>query len=306
MTCKIGIVGFGKIARDAHVPAINANPDFELVAVASRNAQLPGTDHFTTLDEMLAGRADLDAVALCTPPQVRHAQARAALAAGKHVLLEKPPGATLSGVADLKTRATQAQCTLFASWHSRFAPAVEPARAWLAERRITAVAIQWQEDVRIWHPGQEWIWQPGGLGVFDPGINALSIATRILPRPFFLTAAALSFPENRDAPIAAELSFTDEDNARIAATFDWRQSGPQTWDIHVETDADRLTLTDGGARMRVDDQVVVDEPAAEYAGLYAHFATLIGQYRSDVDVSPLRHVADAFMRARRYCVAPFE
>ena len=33
-----------------------------------------------------------------------------------------------------------------------------------------------------WHPGQEWIWQAGGFGVFDPGINALSIVTRILPR----------------------------------------------------------------------------------------------------------------------------
>ena len=58
--------------------------------------------------------------------------------------------------------------------------------------------------MRRWHPGQAWIWEPGGFGVFDPGINALSIATSIFA-PFFLTAARLDFPENRDAPIAAAL-----------------------------------------------------------------------------------------------------
>jgi D-galactose 1-dehydrogenase len=77
---------------------------------------------------------------------------------------------------------------------------VEAARSWLAERRLSAVRIDWREDVRRWHPGQAWIWEPGGLGVFDPGINALSIATRILPRAFFLTEGVLRFPENRARP----------------------------------------------------------------------------------------------------------
>ena len=45
---------------------------------------------------------DLDAVAICTPPQARHRIARDALSAGKHVMLEKPPAATLSELADLK------------------------------------------------------------------------------------------------------------------------------------------------------------------------------------------------------------
>ena len=82
-----------------------------------------------------------------------------------------------------------------------------------------------------------------GFGVFDPGINALSILTRILPRPFFLTAAELSFPRNRAAPIAADLVFSDDAGTAIRAEFDWRQTGPQTWDIRVETDAGRLTLS---------------------------------------------------------------
>ena len=41
--------------------------------------------------------------------------------------------------------------------------------------------VTWKEDVRHWHPGQQWIWEAGGFGVFDPGINALSIVTKIMP-----------------------------------------------------------------------------------------------------------------------------
>jgi D-galactose 1-dehydrogenase len=195
--------------------------------------------------------------------------------------------------------------TLFAAWHSRFAPAVEPARAFLAERRIKSVAVEWKEDVRVWHPGQAWIWEPGGFGVFDPGINALSILTRILPRPFFLTKAELSFPANRAAPIAADLVFSDDDDLPIHAAFDFRQIGPQTWDIRVDTDAGRLTLAGGGRRLTHNDRTLVDEEKAEYPALYRRFVELIGEGASDVDLSPLVHVADAFMLGRRRDVEPF-
>src|SRR5205807_1282851 len=178
-----------------------------------------------------------------------------ALAAGKHVMLEKPPGATVGEIKPLLTAAAAAGRTLFATWHSRFAPAVEPARRLLDGRRVTAVRISWKEDVRVWHPGQAWIWEPGGLGVFDPGINALSILTRILPEPVFLTEAELSFPSNRQAPIAANLSLTTASDLPIAAEFDFRQTGPQSWDIRIETDAGQLKLSLGGARMSRDDQV---------------------------------------------------
>jgi hypothetical protein len=156
---------------------------------------------------MLASVPDLDAVAICTPPQPRHAIARDALAAGKHVLLEKPPAATLSELVDLKTAAEAAGKTLFTTWHAQYNAGVEAARERLAGRSVTRLAVTWKEDVRVWHPGQEWIWQAGGFGVFDPGINALSIVTRILPEPVFVKRADLSFPANRDAPIAADLAF---------------------------------------------------------------------------------------------------
>jgi D-galactose 1-dehydrogenase len=167
------------------------------------------------------------------------------------------------------------------------------------------VLVEWKEDVRVWHPGQAWIWEPGGLGVFDPGINAFSILTRILPRPFFLTEAELSFPSNRAAPIAADLAFSDDGGLPIRAEFDWRQTGPQTWDIRVETDAGRMTLASGGSRLVHNDRTLVDEKQAEYRGIYRRFVELIANRVSDVDVSPLVHVADAFLLGRRRDVEPF-
>ncbi|PWE79620.1 galactose 1-dehydrogenase [Bradyrhizobium sp. SUTN9-2] len=302
---RIAIVGFGKIARDQHVAAIAATPGATLAAVASRNASLQGVPHFATIEELLQKGPPIDAVSLCTPPQVRRAQAAAALAAGKHVMLEKPPGNGVAELDPLIAMAAGAKRTLFATWHSRYAPAVEPARQWLTDRHIKSVHISWKEDVRVWHPGQGWIWEPGGLGVFDPGINALSILTRILPKPVFVTAAELAFPANCQAPIAANVNLTDISGLPVTAEFDFRQTGPQSWDILVETDQGRLTLSSGGARMAVDGKVLAEGPDEEYRGLYRRFVALAATGASDVDLTPLRLVADAFLPGKRTIAEPF-
>jgi D-galactose 1-dehydrogenase len=303
---RLAIIGYGKIAQTQHVPSIADTPGIELVAVADPDVSVHGIAHFKTLIELLDAGPEINAVALCTPPQVRFALAAAALKAGKHVLLEKPPAATVSELTPLLAMAREARRTLFATWHSRFAPAVEPARAFLANHRIKSVEVDWKEDVRVWHPGQAWIWEPGGLGVFDPGINALSLVTRILPRPFFLSKADLSFPANCGTPIAADLVFTDDTGVPIHAEFDWRQTGTQIREVRIETEAGRLTIGASGGRLIHDDQVLLDEKRFEYRGIYRHFVDLIANGVSDFDLSPLVHVADAFMLGRRISVEPFK
>ncbi|WP_404406521.1 Gfo/Idh/MocA family protein [Pelagibacterium halotolerans] len=305
MVHKIAIVGFGKIARDQHVPSIAENPDFTFAAAVSRNARAEGVDNFATLEELFESRPDIGVVALCTPPQVRFEYAKKAIAAGKHVLLEKPPGATLSEVATLEAMAREKSVVLFATWHSRYAPAVEPARDWLKGKAITGVEIVWREDVKHWHPGQKWIWEAGGLGVFDPGINGLSILTAILPEPIHVTRANLEFPANCQTPIAAQVDFVTASGVAVKGDFDWRQEGPQSWDITVVTDAGTLAISEGGAKMAIDGERVVDGEDREYPGIYAHFAQLLASGESDVDVTPLRQVADAMMLGRRETVAAF-
>ncbi|MGW9946241.1 D-galactose 1-dehydrogenase [Rhizobium leguminosarum] len=302
---NLAIVGVGKIVRDQHLPSIAKNPDFALVATASRHGTVEGVKSYTTIEAMLDAEPSIDAVSLCMPPQYRYEAAYKALVAGKHVFLEKPPGATLSEVADLEALASKQGASIFASWHSRYAPAVEAAKAFLASTTIKSVHVIWKEDVRHWHPNQEWIWQAGGLGVFDPGINALSIVTHILPRPIFITEAVLEFPENRDAPIAADIHFRNADGLPVHAEFDWLQTGKQSWDIVAETAAGQMVLAEGGAKLLIDGALRFAEPEQEYPSLYRRFAEIIKAGKSDVDLAPLRHVADAFMLGKRKFVDAF-
>ncbi|WP_425902603.1 Gfo/Idh/MocA family protein [Agrobacterium radiobacter] len=302
---KLAIVGVGKIVRDQHLPAIAGNPDFELICTASRHGTVDGVASYGTIEAMLEAVPAIDAVSLCMPPQYRYEAAYAALNAGKHVFLEKPPGATLSEVQDLVRLADSKGLSLFASWHSRYAPAVEAAKAFLASTKIDSVHVIWKEDVRHWHPNQAWIWQAGGLGVFDPGINALSIITHILPHALFLTKATLEFPENRDAPIAADLHFSDVTQTPVHAEFDWRQTGKQSWDIVAETAAGRMVLSEGGAKLSINGEEKLSEPEREYPALYERFSGIIKAGRSDVDLAPLTHVADAFLLGRHKFVDSF-
>ncbi|MFA8441813.1 Gfo/Idh/MocA family protein [Yoonia sp.] len=297
----ICLVGIGKIAVDQHVPAIAGSHDWELAATVSRAGTVDGVPSFTDFDQMLTERPDIGVISLCLPPVPRYDYAAKAIAAGRHVMLEKPPGATLAEVYALADMAQKADVTLYTTWHSRMAKGVAPAKAWLADKTVTGAHINWKEDVRRWHPGQDWVFAPGGMGVFDPGSNALSIITEILPMPIHLQSAKLHFPENRDTPIAAQMQWTQN----VTGDFDWRQEGPQSWDITVETTAGILDLHDGGDRLVIGGENVVAGDNQEYPALYDRMAELVKNGASEVDVAPMIHVADALTLGKRLVVDPF-
>ncbi|MCU1493637.1 MAG: hypothetical protein JWO62_1401 [Acidimicrobiaceae bacterium] len=92
---RLGLVGCGRIAQVAHLPAARKAVGVELVAVCDASEHLStnvahqyGVAGFTDLDAMLA--VELDAVIVATPDRLHASNATAALEAGKHVLVEKP------------------------------------------------------------------------------------------------------------------------------------------------------------------------------------------------------------------------
>jgi D-galactose 1-dehydrogenase len=310
---RIAVIGLGKIARDQHVPAIAASEEFELAATVDPGTDgLPGVPHFPDLSVLLNDGPKVDAVALCMPPHYRYDIAVSALMHNLHVLLEKPPCTTFSEAERLRVLANTLGLTLFAAWHSRFASGVEPARRWLAQRQITRVAATWHEDVRVWHPGQSWIMEEDGFGVLDPGINALSILTRILPLPLNLTYAKLFIPENWESPIAADLIFRDAANIEVILDLDWTKSGSPRWDIDVETNMGILKLERGGARLLLPlresqgGQEECIELSGEYPKLYSHFARLIEVGDGDDDMKPLLHVTEVLEFGVHQTVEMFE
>ena len=303
MAIQIGLVGLGKIASDQHVPALQASSDFTLCAIASRNAALEGCKNFSTITELISA-GGVRAVSLCTPPSGRYEQARTALQAGLHVMLEKPPGATLSEVEALHQLALRNGATLYATWHSRMAPAVAPAKVWLADKRIKSVRMAWREDIRKWHPGQEWILGPGGFGVFDPAINGLSILSTILPDPLLVESGLLEYPAGRAAPIRGSLAMLSGD-APVSVDLDFEAVENPEWSIAVDTPEGEVLIEDGGAKLTLNGSLVSLGEEREYPELYDRFASLIAAGECDVDVAPLRLVADALLVADRREGPPF-
>ena len=302
MAFKLGIIGLGKIAQDQHLPVVAKNADFELAAVVSSRGGHGGVPAFRTAAELFRSGVKLDAVSLCMPPEPRFAIARDAIDAGLHVLMEKPPTPTVGELDALTAQAREKGRILFTTWHSQYNAAVDEAKRLLQGKTVSRLRVSWREDVRHWHPGQEWIWEPGGFGVFDPGINAFSIVTKILPQAIFVESCVLETPGNKYTPIAAQITFKPSwaGKAELTADLDWRQTGEQSWNIDVKTaDGLKLQLRKGGTELYVGGALTTAEPMAEYEGIYAHFAELLKSGRSHVDGAPLQLVSDCFMLGRR-------
>ena len=110
MRHAVALVGIGKIALDQHVPALSSSSCLGSCGNRQpRRGRSTGCPPLRSLDAMLAAHPEVEVVSLCLPPVPRFAVAEAALRAGRHVMLEKPPGATLAEVQALQALAAAAR-----------------------------------------------------------------------------------------------------------------------------------------------------------------------------------------------------
>jgi len=110
---RVGVIGTG-FGAAVQIPAFQANPRFEVVAVASgqpRNAHRVASEFeiahaFARWEDLIS--ADLDLVSVTAPPHLHHAMTVAAIGAGRHVLCEKPMALAVSEAEDMVRRAEAA------------------------------------------------------------------------------------------------------------------------------------------------------------------------------------------------------
>lgn len=302
---RIAIIGLGKIARDEHLPAIGRSAHFEAVlAVDPAPGGAAAIPVLASLDDALASGITFDAAAICTPPQARPGLCQRLAASGCAVLLEKPPAPDVQAAEAIARLAGAGGPVIFTAWHSRFAPQIASARAWAGTHELASGTIEWRENPAKWHPGQNWLWQPGGFGVFDPGINALSILTALRPQTWKVEDAAVHIPANAAAPVAAEFTLSGG-GAAVRTAFEFHNSDREVWDIRLTaTNGDTLELSEGGAVISENGAPARRAPAAEYDGIYDQFAALVREGRSSVDLAPLRIVEDVLSGAKRISSGP--
>lgn len=128
---RIGIVGSG-FGASAHLPALSAHPRFEVVAIASPQraatiAAARGLRAFGSCAAMVAG-FELDAVTIASPPFGHEADVTAALAAGLHVLCEKPFALDVASADRLCAAARAAGTACGVAHEFRFTPQMQALR----------------------------------------------------------------------------------------------------------------------------------------------------------------------------------
>lgn len=182
---KIGIIGTGMIAR-IHAMAIREMEGATLHSVIGRNpaaarklADEFGARAFTDFSGFLAD-PELEMVTVCTPSGTHHEPALAALAAGKHVVCEKPLEVTTRRVDELIAAARKAGKCLASVLNRRFTPAMDAFQQAVANARfgrITSAScyIKWFRD-QAYYDSAAWrgTWElDGGGALMNQGIHAI-------------------------------------------------------------------------------------------------------------------------------------
>ena len=90
---NVGIVGFGLSGQVFHAPFIDVNPHFKLHTIITTGTlaaeKYPSVQIIASFENLLAN-PNIDMVIICSPNSLHYPQAKAALHAGKHVIVEKP------------------------------------------------------------------------------------------------------------------------------------------------------------------------------------------------------------------------
>ena len=304
---NIALYGLGKIAFDQHIPTINSSKDFKLIAAISKTESISGISVFSSISKLYDSNIKVDAISLCVPPSTRFKIALEAISRGYNLFLEKPPCKSLEECKILIDLAGSKGITIFAGWHSKYALMISRAKEWINSYGYDHFEINWKENVNKWHPNQNWITRKNGFGVFDSGINALSILYELTSDDFFAEKIEFYRPRNWESPIAASFNLGKRNKLCGSVNFDFRACEKESWEIKFTSGKNELFLSNGGQCMQIDKTHIElkDKKNSEYEDMYLHFRDVILQKQINFDTRPLNLVEKLFEKASWYEVEEF-
>jgi predicted dehydrogenase len=296
---KGAIIGFGRVAGEAHVPGFQSAPGFEIAAViepseperARARGVLPGARTYEDFAAALAAEDELDFVDVATPPRAHAPIVIEALHRGLHVLCEKPLALDLPEIRAIRSAVRRSGNTVFTVHNWKYAPLFRRLHGLLRAGAVGEIrAIDWQ--VLRPNPPQgasEPGWrldrsQAGGGILVDHGWHAFYLMQ-------FLTGRE---PRSIAARVGAELGFAVEDRAECEIDF----GGPQArielrWGaaerrtagtVHgslgdIEIGDDRLVIT---AATRARDEIRFSPPLSASSYHPEWFPTLLEGFRDEI------------------------
>lgn len=176
---RLGLVGCGNLARQAHVASVARIPDAAFVAYAdvvedaARGFLAEFGGEFATPDpQRIFDDPTIDAVYLCTRHDSHAPLAIAAAKAGKHVLIEKPLSLTEEGCEAIARAVDDAGTILMPAFKMRYTPLVRQAREFVPEPFVLVGQMmdnRWADGFWAQDPVQ------GGANVHSQGCHTTDI-----------------------------------------------------------------------------------------------------------------------------------
>jgi predicted dehydrogenase len=229
------LVGAGDIARKRVAAALGAAAGSQLVAVCSRsaaNARSLAAEHqvsrvYTDLDEALA-TSTAEAVYIATPVHLHVEHAVRALAAGKHVLVEKPLGLTRQDCAAVIAAAARAGTTAGCAYYRRLYPAYRRTQELIAAGQLgrlvlgRLVCYSWwapaADDPKRWRVVRA---QGGGGPLADVASHMFDVLIGLLGMPVKVQARCASLVHEWDVEDTATVTLQMAAGAQISGAFAW-------------------------------------------------------------------------------------
>lgn len=239
------VVGVGDITSKRVIPAILAEPRSRLYGILTRDpAKVSpyGVKAFTDLQQALRDPA-IHAAYVATPVFLHAPQTLAALAAGKHVLSEKPMAMNYGEAQSMVKAAARAGKTLGVAYYRRFYPKLQRARELLAQGVIGQPVLAWatcHDEIPAKQDHRRWLLDPrqaGGGPLYDIASHRIDALNYLFGEPVGATAHLSNAVHLLDVEDNATVMI--EYKSRVRALVDVR------WHSEVRRDEFRIIGTGG-------------------------------------------------------------
>jgi predicted dehydrogenase len=243
---RVGIIGAGRIAGFVHMPSLKLCAGLcDVVAVASRTeekakafAEQWGIPRVHSDWSSLLSDPEVDAVVICPPSGLTYSVAKAAIAAGKHILCEKPLGLNAAEGRDLQVAAERAGITHMVAFTFRFVPALRYLKRLVGEGHFGEVRhwrLSYFTDFML-DPGRPIAWRnqrsQAGAGILaDMGSHAIDFARYLLGDIAAVSGVSRLYVRERPEPSGTALVPVDAEDA-YAFTVEFVNGAVGTFDLN--------------------------------------------------------------------------